>query len=453
MLFFAGSGSGKTASVVVPTMLKYSGPVVVLDPAVEIAPMVAQHRRKMKRRVRILDPRSEVSDSFNVLSWIETSAKPQEDIVAVAKMLLSESSKAESSTGSYFQDQAHHFLTGLLAHVMFDDEYAGRRNLRSLRELVSLPEPSILEKIRHLQSASSHKFISGTLGVFSNMTEQTFSGVYSTASKDLQWLELDAYANMVCGDTFNVADLPKGDTDVFISIPATMLADYKGIGRVIIASLMQAMIQADGRHAQRVVFCLDEASLLGKMGVVEDALVRGRKYGISLMPFYQSISQLEESHGKASAANWIANSHLVSFAAIKSLETARELSAICGDYTVEVSGKSKSVGAGASPLFAKGSVSISSQKRPLIAPHEVLQTMRMDEQIIYMAGQSPLRCGRAFYFRRDDMKGLAKANRFVGASAPPAANQSNKAAPAYPAFWSLTWWRRAFSFSFVRRRV
>lgn len=413
MIFFAGSGSGKTASAVLPTMLKYTGPVVVLDSANEIAPIVADYRRKMKRNVIILDPRQTVRDGFNALAWIETSKNPEEEIAAVAKMLLSEG-KADSSTGSYFTDQAHNFLTGLLAHVMLDDEYKGKRTLRSLRELVSLPEPSILDKIRELQTASAHKFISGTLGVFSNMTEQTFSGVYSTASKDLQWLELDAYAEMVCGDTFSAADLVKGDTDVFICVPAKMLTAYRGIGRVIMSSLMNAMIQADGRYAQRVLFCLDEVDLLGTMGVLEEARDRGRKFGISLMMFYQSIGQMEKHFGKAGATSWIESAYLTSYAGVKALETAREVSAKCGEYTVEVRGNSKSVGSGASPLFAKGTESVSSQKRPLIAPHEILQTMRMDEQIILVAGQPPLRCGRAFYFRRAEMKDLIKPNRFIG---------------------------------------
>ena len=38
--------------------------------------------------------------------------------------------------------------------------------------------------------------------------------------------------------------------------------------------------------------------------------------------------------------------------------------------------------------------------------------MRADEQIIFTAGNPPLRCGRAIYFRRDDMRACVAANRF-----------------------------------------
>lgn len=38
--------------------------------------------------------------------------------------------------------------------------------------------------------------------------------------------------------------------------------------------------------------------------------------------------------------------------------------------------------------------------------------MRADEQIVFTAGNAPLRCGRAIWFRRDDMKFCVGENRF-----------------------------------------
>jgi len=40
-----------------------------------------------------------------------------------------------------------------------------------------------------------------------------------------------------------------------------------------------------------------------------------------------------------------------------------------------------------------------------------MQEMRMDEQMVFVAGHPPLRCGRALYFRRKDMNGLVGTNR------------------------------------------
>jgi type IV secretion system protein VirD4 len=413
MLFFAGSGGFKTTSNVVPTALRYTGPLICLDPSTEVAPMVVEHRRKkLDREVVVLDPTNPIM-GFNVLDGIEHSQKKEEDIVGIAHMLLSESVRFESSTGSYFQNQAHNLLTGLLAHVMLSPEFTGRRNLRSLRQIVSEPETSVLVMLRDVQEHSASAFIRETLGVFVNMTEQTFSGVYSTASKDTQWLSLDNYAALVCGNTFKSSEIAVGKKDVFLNIPASILRSYPGIGRVIIGSLINAMIEADGAFKRRALFMLDEVDLLGYMRVLEEARDRGRKYGVSMMLMYQSVGQLERHFGKDGAVSWIDGCAFASYAAIKALDTARNVSAQCGEMTVEVKGSSRNLGWGTKNSASRKSESINFQRRPLIMPHEITQSMRKDEQIIIVQGHSPIRCGRAIYFRRKEMDTQAKPNRFA----------------------------------------
>ncbi|WLE00833.1 Ti-type conjugative transfer system protein TraG (plasmid) [Agrobacterium leguminum] len=413
MLFFAGSGGYKTTSNVVPTALRYTGPIICLDPSTEVAPMVVEHRRKaLRREVMVLDPTNPIM-GFNVLDGIETSTKKEEDIVGIAHMLLSESVRFESSTGSYFQNQAHNLLTGLLAHVMLSPEFADRRNLRSLRQIVSEPETSVLAMLRDVQEHSSSAFIRETLGVFVNMTEQTFSGVYSTASKDTQWLSLDNYAALVCGNTFKSSEIAEGRKDVFLNIPASILRSYPGIGRVIIGSLINAMIEADGAFQRRALYVLDEVDLLGYMRVLEEARDRGRKYGISMMLMYQSVGQLERHFGKDGAVSWIDGCAFASYAAIKALDTARNVSAQCGEMTVEVKGSSRNIGWDTKNGSSRKSENLNFQRRPLIMPHEITQSMRKDEQIIIVQGHSPIRCGRAIYFRRKEMDSVARTNRFV----------------------------------------
>jgi type IV secretion system protein VirD4 len=413
MLFFAGSGGYKTTSNVVPTALRYTGPLICLDPSTEVAPIVAEHRtRALGREVMVLDPANPIM-GFNVLDGIEHSRRKEEDIVGIAHMLLSESVRFESSTGSYFQNQAHNLLTGLLAHVMLSPEYAGRRNLRSLRQIVSEPEPSVLAMLRDIREHSTSAFIRETLGVFTNMTEQTFSGVYSTASKDTQWLSLDSYAALVCGNAFRSSDIISGKKDVFLNIPASILRSYPGIGRIIIGSLINVMIHADGAFKRRALFMLDEVDLLGYMRVLEEARDRGRKYGISMMLMYQSVGQLERHFGRDGAVSWIDGCAFASYASVKALDTARNVSAQCGEMTVEVKGSSRNIGWDTKNGALRKSESVNYQRRPLIMPHEITQAMRKDEQIIIVQGHNPIRCGRAIYFRRKDMNEAAKANRFV----------------------------------------
>lgn len=126
------------------------------------------------------------------------------------------------------------------------------------------------------------------------------------------------------------------------------------------------------------------------------------------------MGQLERHFGKDGATSWIDGCAFASYAAIKSLETARNVSAQCGEMTVEVQGRSRNIGWDNNGV-ARKSESVNYQRRPLIMPHEITQSMRKDEQIIIVQGHSPIRCGRAIYFRRRDMDRAAKPNRFVKA--------------------------------------
>ncbi|PIT68834.1 Ti-type conjugative transfer system protein TraG [Bartonella tribocorum] len=414
MIFFAGSGGYKTTSTVIPTCLTYPGSIICLDPSTEVAPIVKFARQKMgNRNVIVLDPNSLLTKNFNVIDWLLDDSVPrtqrEANIVSFSKLLLTDK-KSENSSAEYFSTQAHNLLTALLAHVIFSDEYEDyERNLKTLRSILSQSETAIVNQLRMIQETTPSPFIREMVGIFTEMAEQTFSGVYTTASKDTQWLSLSNYANLVCGDDFSSSDIADGNTDVFLNLPASILNSYPAIGRVIIGAFLNAMVIADGNYKKRVLFVLDEVDLLGYMNILEEARDRGRKYGTSLMLFYQSTGQLVNHFGEAGARSWFESCSFVSYAAIKDLQTAKDISERCGHMTVEIAGMNKSRGLS----LGKSSYNINYQQRALILPHEVIQEMRQDEQIILMQGQRPLRCGRAIYFRRKEMLAAAAKNRFA----------------------------------------
>ncbi len=158
----------------------------------------------------------------------------------------------------------------------------------------------------------------------------------------------------------------------------------------------------------RTLFLLDEVARLGYLRILETARDAGRKYGISLVLLFQSIGQMRETYGGRDATSkWFESASWVSFAAINDPETADYISRRCGNTTVEVDQLSRSSAmSGSSRTRSKQLAS-----RPLILLDEVLR-MRSDEQIVFTAGNAPLRCGRAIWFRRADMKAVTGPNRF-----------------------------------------
>jgi type IV secretion system protein VirD4 len=408
-IVFAGSGGFKTTSVTIPTALKWGSGLVVLDPSSEVAPLVVDHRRNAGRNVIVLDP-TIPGVGFNALDWIGRHGNTkEEDIVAVATWIMTDNARAASARDDFFRASAMQLLTALIADVCLSGHTDAKdQTLRRVRANLSEPEPKLRERLTRIYEQSESTFVRENVAVFVNMTPETFSGVYANAVKETHWLSYPNYAALVSGNSFSTDELASGVTDIFIALDLKVLESHPGLARVVIGSFLNAIYNRNGEVAGRTLFLLDEVARLGYLRILESARDAGRKYGISLALIFQSIGQMREVYGGRDASSkWFESASWISFAAINDPETAEYISKRCGDTTVEVDQTSRSSG-------TKGSSRSRSKqltRRPLILPHEVLR-MRGDEQIVFTAGNAPLRCGRAIWFRRKEMSASVGETRF-----------------------------------------
>ncbi|NMN69874.1 Ti-type conjugative transfer system protein TraG [Rhizobium sp. 57MFTsu3.2] len=413
---FAGSGGFKTTSITIPTALKWGGALVVLDSSNEVAPIVIEHRRKAGRDILVLDPKHP-DIGINVLDWIgRFGGTKEEDVASVASWIMSENGRAQGVRDDFFRASALQLLTAIIADVCLSGHTKSEeQTLRQVRSNLAEPEPKLRQRLQEIHDNSKSDFVKENVASFVNMTPETFSGVYANAIKETHWLSYPNYAALVSGSSFMTDAIADGDTDVFININLKTLEMHSGLARVIIGTFLNAIYNRDGRMNTRALFLLDEVARLGYMRILETARDAGRKYGITLMMIYQSIGQMRETYGGRDASSkWFESASWLSFAAINDPETADYISHRCGMTTVEIDQVSLT-------SQSRGSSRTRSKQlapRPLIQPHEVL-CMRADEQIIFTTGKPPLRCGRAIWFRREDMRQCVRASRFSVSSGGP----------------------------------
>lgn len=409
-IVFAGSGGFKTTSVTIPTALKWGGGLVVLDPSSEVASMVVEHRRRAGRKLIVLDPAATPANGFNALDWIgRYGSTKEEDIVAVATWIMADKASPVSARDDFFRASAMQLLTVLIADVCLSGHTDEKdQTLRRVRSNLCEPEPKLRARLTRIFEQSGSDFVKENVAVFVNMTPETFSGVCANAVKETHWLSYPNYAAIVSGDSFSTDDLAEGGTDIFIAFDLKVLEAHPGLVRLVIGSLLNSIYNRNGNVKGRTLFLLDEVARLGYLRILETARDAGRKYGITLTMIFQSIGQMREAYGGHDATSkWFESASWVSFAAINDPETADYISRRCGDTTVEVDHTNRSTGMRGSSRSRSKQLS----RRPLILPHEVLR-MRSDEQIVFTAGNPPLRCGRAIWFRRNDMKACVGQNRF-----------------------------------------
>ncbi len=232
--------------------------------------------------------------------------------------------------------------------------------------------------------------------------DETFSGIYANANEMTAWLSVRAYADLVSGSAFRSTDLGGGNMTVFLQLPLESLITAPEVGRVLVGAMLNAIYRRDGDITGRVLFLLDEAARLGRMAILEQARDAGRKYGITLQLCMQSAGQLEAIWGREGRRAWSDSVSWRAYAAIRDLDTAREISELFGHHAVVAKSERSN----------KWGASTHEIKRRLINPEELLQDTRSDELFIY-AGGKPIRCGRAIYFRRPELNARVAVNRFA----------------------------------------
>lgn len=419
-LIFAGPGGFKTTSVGVPTMLTWFGSAVVLDPSREIAPMVESFRQaRLGQHVVTLDPADPGGGGFNVLDWIDITAPEAEtNVEATVNWLCGETRGQITSGGEFFRESGKGLIACLLADILWDPKRTpAEKTLKQLRRALVTPESEMRDLLERIHTSSASPLARDLAGTLEGVVAETFSGIYSNATKDTRWLSTAAYADLVSGDSFRTRDLVDGRLTVFVQVPLKSLQATPALGRVIVGALLNAAYEADGRVRGRILFLLDEVARLGYMGVLEQARDAGRKYGITLLLLYQSLGQLVSQWGREGKQAWYDATSWRLFAAVQDPETAKELSAMCGEHGVVATAQGNSSGShgrgsGIASSSSGRSENRSEMRRALIKPDEIIQDTRADEAFVLVRGAKPLRCGRAVYFRRADMAPLVGTNRF-----------------------------------------
>ena len=411
---FAGSGGYKTTAVTIPTLAFWTGSAVVLDPSCQVGPMTAQMRKDMGHKVVMIGPGL---DGVNVLDWIDPRDPLAETYVQAVIERVAGETPASAGENSIFKVRGKEMLTCLLADLLWDSKVpAAQKTLRGFRQRVRTPEKKMKGLLADIQVGSESQLARDLAGSLVDVFHETFSGIYSNANADTQWLSIKAYADMLSGGSFTTDELARGKLTVFLQIPMESLRATPEVARVIVGSLLSAVYRAEGKVAGRVLFLLDEVHFLGKLKVLEDARDAGRKYGITLVPMWQSLGQLLDTWGKEGKGAWFNSCSWRLFAVVDDDGTAEEVSRTAGKYTVlaRTQGLSSSTqsGTGAGSRNRGTNEGLSEQARELIKPDEVRTRMRADEAIIFRRGAAPLRCGRPIFFRRPELRAQVEADRY-----------------------------------------
>lgn len=301
LVTIAPPGSGKSQCHVIPALLSYQGPAIVLDVKGECYAATSEWRRHNVGPVLRYNPvEPEISASYNPFALVDENP----DILwEDARLLVDLMAPVQSSSEPGWELQGREVLTLIVAFVVALHPKPATRLSAILDLLATIglqdmfdavgaddsPFPSAMKRTARRFASTYRNAPKQFEGILSGVTQHTavWEGPkVERVTSTLDWHPLD----------FRKTPF----STLYLCIPPNALDTYAPLLRVIIGQHIRILTRNEPpRETPPLLFLLDEMPRLGAMAPIREALEVGRSYRIILWMFAQYIEQLRGAYGDA----------------------------------------------------------------------------------------------------------------------------------------------------------
>ncbi|WAC61372.1 type IV secretory system conjugative DNA transfer family protein [Brevundimonas sp. SL130] len=410
-LVTGGTRSGKGRGHVVPTLLSWPQSVLVHDPKGELWTLTAGWRSRFSHSARFA-PRDRVSARWNPLAEIQPGPGELAQIQRLVAILSDPGGVRDDE--AIWDKAASEILEAVILHVLYTAQDAGK-TLLTVRELLADLDDAaeIMLKTLHRPGPDgepeTHPFIAVAVKGYAAMHDRFRTSVQGTARSYLKWLAGEDLERTLSASDFGVGDLmcARSPISLYIQVAPADAAALRPLVRLLFYSAAQALTVAETQDAagrtkrHALLMLMDEFPLLGRLAFFEKSLRLMSGYGIKTMFVAQSLNDIVETYGPHNGI--LDNCHVyTAFSALDPL-TQDKVSKLTGTVSERRTTRSGPALLGA----GRHSVSHSEMERPLLEPGEI-RALPDDEQLVFVAGQKPLRTRKLRYDRREPFRTRAK---------------------------------------------
>jgi type IV secretion system protein VirD4 len=404
VLCFAPTRSGKGVGLVVPTLLSWTGSVIVHDIKGENWTLTAGWRAQFSHCL-LFDPTNPRSAAYNPLLEVRRGEWEVRDVQNIADVLVDPEGALERR--NHWEKTSHSLLVGAILHVLYAEP---DKTLAGVAAFLSDPARPIERTLRammttpHLGARGVHPVVAQSARELLNKSENERSGVLSTAMSFLGLYRDPVVAKVTSHSDWRIADLvgAKRPVSLYLVVPPSDISRTKPlirlvlnqIGRRLTETLDDPTRRAAGQAPSRLLMMLDEFPALGRLDFFESALAFMAGYGIRAFLIAQSLNQIQKAYGEHDAI--LDNCHVRVCFATNDERTAKRVSDALGTAT-ELRAMKNYAGHRLAPWLSHLMVSRQETARPLLTPGEVMQLPPADE-IVMVAGLPPIRAKKLRYY-------------------------------------------------------
>lgn len=302
LVTIAPPGAGKGQAQIIPNLLTYEGPAIVLDIKRENYDLTHEWREKYIGPVFKFAPYDKDSHHYNPLDFIshKDPATMWDYAELTASMLM-----VQSPHKDFWEGRAQDVLAAIIAHVK-SDLPAREQNMQTVLDML-YPTKSELDVIADMMQKSPIRALNRMGNIIGTMPEKQREGIFDSARRHLNIWQSKRVENITAKTNWLPEDFWKPPwKTLYISIPVGQVTTYASVLRVLIGQHIKGLIESAPSRKERaannipnVLLLIDEMPQLGYMEPIPYSIEVGRSYGLRTWMFAQSIGQLRKAYPDA----------------------------------------------------------------------------------------------------------------------------------------------------------
>lgn len=390
---FGGSGKGKTAALLIPSLRAWGSPFFAID----ISGDISKNVKLDKDKKLVLNPEDpERSAIYNVFYFIDRAITEDEKRQRLEQlvMLIIDIPKNANDANQYFLETARKiFLAGLLAFYNIGMDFT---------EICKTIYFNGIEDLAKLINETGNRLALSYIKPLFGENEKNISGAKSALNtkikifSDNTSMEKILRRSNVGDECFNPAMLE--EKSVFLKVSDVKQEFYTPFIHIVVAQILEYISgrEYDRKKDKRILLALDEFASIGHLNVISP-FRKFRKNGCNICILTQSIIDIDLVYSEKERKVILDNSKYITVLGATDNTTREYFSNLIGK--VDVKKKSTSSGRGGS------STSISTQKDYVIQPEEWKD---LGEELVVVHPSGFMKLKKNYYFNEDLSKGISE---------------------------------------------
>jgi len=322
---FGGSGSGKSAGIIIPTLRAWSGTAFVIDISGDIEKNVPDASKV------VYAPENSATLPYNVFAAVDACADIEEQNELLQQLVLSLIPK-EAQDGDvtiFYKGEARKLLqSAFLAYY-----HAGLDFIPICQQIVDCGYEVLLADI----NASENELAKRLIAAFEGGNERTLAGIKQEADNAIMLFA----TNEKVGRTLRRPALGECSIfpetletkSVYIIIDDVKLELYAPLLRLITCQTLEYLSGRENFKNPPILLALDEFSSLGKLDI-KPALQKLRKRNVRIMICTQSLLDLDLIYGSNERKAMLDNCPYKVVLSASDTDTQKYFSDLAGEQTV-----------------------------------------------------------------------------------------------------------------------